>query len=171
MAGASECVPDHRPPAAGIVLQAHGPPTCRLHHVSALSPRGLLCAHAEQEAERRHDSAAATARSCHQAYHRLLRHAWHRRGPASDGCSISRQRHMCCVPRCALAAGHVSEAESTSGAPVQLGDGWSHSACARPSPSSCRNRAASTWAAHMPPAPRVGPQPSRAAVWTCGAGG
>ena len=94
MAGASRYVPDHRPPAAGIVLQVHGPPTCHLHHVSALSPRGLLCAHAVQEAERRHDSAPATARSCHWVNHRLLRHARHRHGPASVGLCLGTATHV-----------------------------------------------------------------------------
>ena len=171
MAGATQRVPDHRPPAAGTVLQAHGPPTCHLHHVSALIPRELLCAHAVQEAERRHDSAAATARSCHQAYHRLLRHAWHCRGPASDGCSISRQRHMCRVPRCALAAGHVSEAESTSGAPVQLGDGWRQWEWSQASPPSCRNRAACTWTAPHTTCTTCRPSGLTGAVWACVAGG
>ena len=59
----------------------------------------------------------------------------------------SAQRHMCPTARPALAVGHVSEAESTLRVPVQLGDGCSQSICHRPSPSSCRNRAASTWAA------------------------
>ena len=41
--------------------------TCTTCRPSA-SPRVLLCAHAVQEAERRHDSAPATARSCHYVY-------------------------------------------------------------------------------------------------------
>ena len=63
--------------------------------------------------------------------------------------------------RSAEAVGHVSEAESTSAASMQLGNGWRLSVTSRTSPSSCRNRAAGTWAAHMPSGPRVGPRASR----------
>ena len=74
-------------------------------------------------------------------------------------------RHMCRTPRSAVAAGHVGEAESTSAASMQLGNGWRLSVTSRTSPSSCRNRAAGTWAAHMPSGPRVGP---RASSMLCG---
>ena len=40
MAGGCQTHPEHCPPAAGIVLQAHGPPTCHLDHVPAIAPRG-----------------------------------------------------------------------------------------------------------------------------------
>ena len=74
-------------------------------------------------------------------------------------------RHMCRTPRSAVAVGHVGEAESTSAASMQLGNGWRLSVTSRTSPSSCRNRAAGTWAAHMPSGPRVGP---RASMILCG---
>ena len=77
------------------------------------------------------------------------------------GARLGAATHVSRGSICALPVEHVSEAESTSGAPVQLGDGWRQSICARTSPSSCRNRAASTWAAHMPSGPRVGPRASR----------
>ena len=40
MAGGCQAHPEHCPPAAGIVLQAHGLPTCHLDHVPAIGPRG-----------------------------------------------------------------------------------------------------------------------------------
>ena len=67
---------------------------------------------------------------------------------------------MCRRPRSAVAvghAGHVGEADSTLAASTQLDNGCRLSLTSRASPSSCRNRAAGTWAAHMPSGPHVSP--------------
>ena len=79
--------------------------------------------------------------------------------------SVLRHNIMCRTPRSAVAVGHVGEAESTSAAAMQLGNGRRLSVTSRTSPSSCRNRAAGTWAAHMPSGPRVGPRASRMLGW------
>ena len=73
----------------------------------------------------------------------------------------SAMRHMCGTPRSAVAARHMGEAESTSAASMQLGNGWRLSGTSLTLPSSCRNRAAGTWAAHMPSGPHAGHRASR----------
>ena len=86
MTGGCQAHPEHCPPAAGIVLQAHGPPTC---HLDCMSSGVVRCADTCVAAPR-HAPCPAAPRRCTTCFNNVFHTYGHDRAlPQADACRRS----------------------------------------------------------------------------------